>query len=68
MRRPRQEQRRDSEPFNDFVDRVGTDPFEAIALEYKDAGPLNKENIDTYLDWSKSTLYKLERGEGECAV
>ncbi|PZC47371.1 MAG: sulfite reductase (NADPH) hemoprotein beta-component/sulfite reductase (ferredoxin) [Chloroflexi bacterium] len=63
-----QEQRKNDEPFNDFVDRVGTDPFEAIALEYKDAGPLNKDNIDTYLDWSKSVLYKLERGEGECAV
>ena len=63
-----QAQRHDGEAFNQFVDRVGVEPFEAIAIEYKDAGPLNKENIDTYLDWTKTVLFKVERGEGECAV
>ena len=63
-----QEQRLDGESFNQFVDRVGTEPFESVALEFKDAGPLNKENLDTYLDWSHTTLYKVERGEGEGAV
>ena len=58
----------DAEAFNDFVDRVGVGPFEAIMGEFKDVGPLNRENIDTYQDWSKTVLYKLERGEGECAV
>ena len=63
-----QDQRQDGEAFNQFVDRVGTEPFEDIAREYKEPGPLNRENIDTYQDWGKTTLYKLERGEGECAI
>ena len=50
------------------MDRVGVAPFEAIMGEFKEVGPLNRENIDTYQDWSKTVLYKLERGEGECAV
>jgi sulfite reductase beta subunit-like hemoprotein len=60
--------RAESEPFNTFVDRVGVSPFEAIIAEYQDMGPLNRENIGTYMDWNKTVLYKLERGEGECAV
>ena len=47
---------------------MGKEPFEALALAYKDTGPLNKENIGTYLDWGKTLLFKVERGEGECAV
>ena len=56
------------ETFNTFVDRVGVGPFEAIMAESQDLGPLNRENIDTYMDWNKTVLYKVERGEGECAV
>jgi sulfite reductase beta subunit-like hemoprotein len=56
------------ETFNTFVDRVGVGPFEAIMAERQDLGPLNRENIDTYMDWNKTALYKVERGEGECAV
>ena len=63
-----QDQRGEDETFNQFFDRVGPEPFGAIASEFKDAGPLNRENISTYLDWGKATLYKLERGEGECAI
>ena len=63
-----QDRRQEGETFNQFVDRVGTEPFEAIAGEQKEAGPLNRDNIGTYVDWSQTTLYKLERGEGECAV
>ena len=63
-----QSEREPQERFNSFVDRVGKEPFEALALEYKDPGPLSKENIGTYLDWGKTLLFKVERGEGECAV
>jgi sulfite reductase beta subunit-like hemoprotein len=63
-----QEHRVETEPFNTFVDRVGVGPFEAIIGEFQDLGPLNRENIETYMDWSKTVLYKLERGEGECAI
>ena len=63
-----QEHRLDAEQFNEFVDRVGVGPFEAIMGEFKEIGPLNRDNIDTYQDWDKTVLYKLERGEGECMV
>ena len=33
-----------------------------------DLGPLNRDNIHSYMDWGKTVIYKLERGEGECAV
>ena len=60
--------RNDGEKFNDFVDRVGVAPFEEVASQFREVGKLNKENLDTYIDWGKTILYKLERGEGECAV
>ncbi|MEE9324386.1 MAG: nitrite/sulfite reductase [Dehalococcoidia bacterium] len=63
-----QEQRQEGEPFNQFVDRVGKEPFETLTAQYKEVGPLNRENIDTYMDWSKTLLFKVERGEGECAI
>ncbi|MBI67732.1 MAG: ferredoxin--nitrite reductase [Chloroflexi bacterium] len=63
-----QDNRSKEEPFNDFVDRVGTEPFERLADQFRDVGSLNKENLDTYMDWGKTILYKIERGEGECAV
>ena len=63
-----QSQRQEEESFNQFVDRVGIEPFEEAVSRFKVEGPLNKESLDTYLDWGKTVLYKVERGEGECAV
>ena len=63
-----QSERSEGESFNDFVDRVGTTPFEDLAAQYREVGTLNKENLETYVDWGRTILYKLERGEGECAV
>ncbi len=61
--------RNDGEKFNDFVDRVGVAPFEEIFGQFKEEiGPLDRDHINTYMDWGKTVLYKLERGEGECAV
>ena len=63
------ENRNADEPFASFVQRVGTAPFEQMFRPYKEeVGPLDRENIDSYMDWGKTVLYKLERGEGECAV
>ena len=63
-----QANRVESEEFNSFVDRVGVEPFEEIMTSLRDTGPLNRDNIDTYMDWNKTVLYKVERGEGECAI
>jgi sulfite reductase beta subunit-like hemoprotein len=60
--------RRDNERFNAFVDRVGIAPFEEIVDGFKDVGPLNRDNIANYMDWERTVIYKMERGEGECAV
>ena len=61
-------QRRDGETFNSFVERAGSEPFAAIIGEFKDVGPLNRDNISNYMDWERTIIYKMERGEGECAV
>ncbi len=61
--------RRKDEPFSEFFDRVGKDPFEELLGGYKERlGPLDRENIETYMDWERTVVYKMERGEGECAV
>ena len=62
-------QRNDGEEFADFIDRVGVAEFEEKFGKLKsELGPLDRDNIQSYMDWGKTVVYKLERGEGECAV
>ena len=57
------------EEFNAYMDRVGVQPFEDMFGPWKaEIGPLDRDHIETYMDWGNTALYKLERGEGECAV
>ncbi len=63
-----EEERQDGEEFNAFVERVGTDPFEERVKELAMPVEFNLENLDHFMDWSRSEPYKVERGEGECAV
>ena len=60
--------RLDGEEFSQMVDRVGTKAFEPLAAPYRDLPALTDQSVDTYMDWSKTVLYKVERGEGECSV
>jgi len=63
------ENRNDGEEFADFIDRFGTDHFEQEFGKLKtQVGPLDRDHIETYMDWGKTVTYKMERGEGECAV
>ena len=62
------DERQDGELFKDFAHRLGREPFEAVIKEYADVGPLNKANLDQYIDYDKTVLYLMERGEGECAT
>ena len=62
-----QSQRQDNEPFYAFVDRVGLKPIEEALADLRGAGPV-ADNLDLYQDWERVGLYKVERGEGECAV
>jgi sulfite reductase (ferredoxin) len=61
-------ERDDGEPFNAFVDRVGTEPFAEAAKELSLPVELNLENLQHFIDWHRSDPYQVERGEGECAV
>ncbi len=61
-------ERRDGEQFNDLVERVGTDPFEAQVKDLAMPVEFSLETLDQFIDWSRSEPYKVERGEGECAV
>ena len=63
-----QENRTDGELFKDFVVRLGPPAFEPVLAEFKEVGELNRDTIDTYMDWDKTVKYVLERGEGECAI
>ncbi len=61
-------EREGDEAFNDFVERVGTDSFEERVSDLKMPVEFNAENLTHFIDWNRSEPYKVERGEGECAV
>ena len=56
------------ELFRDFVVRVTPQAFEPIIAELKETRELNRDSIDAYMDWDKTIIYKMERGEGECSI
>ena len=58
----------DGETFKQFVDRIGTEPFEELISDLKLPVEFNSENLLHFIDWNRSEPYKVERGEGECAV
>lgn len=60
--------RQGEELFSDFVERVGTEPFEDLAKDLTLAVDFNEETKELFVDWQRTGLYKMERGEGECAV
>jgi sulfite reductase beta subunit-like hemoprotein len=61
-------ERSEHEPFNDLVERIGTDRFEAEVKDLTMPVEFSLETLDQFVDWSRSEPYKVERGEGECAV
>jgi sulfite reductase beta subunit-like hemoprotein len=61
-------ERSDGEEFNDFVERAGTERFEAEVKDLTMPVEFSLETLDQFVDWSRSEPYKVERGEGECAV
>ncbi|MFI5121716.1 MAG: nitrite/sulfite reductase [Vicinamibacteria bacterium] len=56
------------EPFNDFVERVGTGRFEEEVKELTLPAEFSLETMSQFIDWNRSEPYVVERGEGECAV
>ena len=60
--------RQNGEVFNGFLDRVGVGPVAAIVAEAQGVVETIDQESDLYYDWDRTNAYKLERGEGECAV
>ncbi len=60
--------RAEGEDFNAFVDRVGTQEFEARVKDLVMPVEFNLENMNYFIDWTKSAPFEVVRGEGECAV
>ena len=62
------ENRKTDEIFNDYVDRIGVETYEGLLAPVSTVPPLDKDSIGYYIDWNRDVLYKVERGEGECAA
>ena len=60
--------RADGEKFNDFLARVGLEAVTEVSEQAQEAAAEATPGSDLYKDWERTNLYKLERGEGECAV
>ena len=60
--------RNDGETFNEFADRVGKEEFEALIKDLSMPVEFGVENMLHFVDWERKEPYKVERGEGECAV
>ncbi len=61
-------QRSEGEIFTDFVERVGTEEFERQVSDLAMPAEFSLDNMLQFVDWNRSEPYKVERGEGECAV
>jgi sulfite reductase (ferredoxin) len=60
--------RNEGEEFNAFVDRVGTQEFEARVKDLTMPIEFRLENMTLFVDWTKNAPFEVQRGEGECAV
>jgi sulfite reductase beta subunit-like hemoprotein len=56
------------EEFNTFAERVGSARFEEEVKELTLPVEFSLETMQQFIDWSRSSPYKVERGEGECAI
>ena len=57
-----------AERFNQFLDRVGLEELTGVAIAAEESAQKAAPGSDMYVDWERTNLYKLERGEGECAI
>jgi sulfite reductase beta subunit-like hemoprotein len=63
-----EEEREDGEVFNAFVGRVGAKRFQELVKDLSMPVEFSVENLMHFVDWERKEPYKVERGEGECAV
>ena len=60
--------REQGEEFNAFVERAGAEAFEAAVKDLTLPAEFSLETMQEFIDWNRSSPYKVERGEGECAI
>ena len=58
----------DGEEFNPFAERVGAARFEEEVKDLTMPAEFSLETMQQFIDWNRSSPYKVERGEGECAI
>jgi sulfite reductase beta subunit-like hemoprotein len=58
----------EGEEFNAFAERIGAARFEAEVKDLTLPAEFSLETMQEFIDWSRSSPYKVERGEGECAI
>jgi len=63
-----EDERLDGEEFNAFVDRVGTTVFEGVAADLALPSEFSDETISDFIDWNRTDIFQVQRGEGECAA
>jgi sulfite reductase beta subunit-like hemoprotein len=61
-------ERADGEEFNAFAERTGAESFEAAVKDLTLPAEFSLETMQQFIDWNRSSPYKVERGEGECAI
>jgi sulfite reductase beta subunit-like hemoprotein len=61
-------ERADGEEFNAFAERAGAARFEETAKDLTLPAEFSLETMQQFIDWNRSSPYKVERGEGECAI
>lgn len=63
-----QENREAGEEFADYAERVGAEPFEEVARDLALPVEYTEDEQGVFVDWARTGLFKVERGEGECAI
>jgi sulfite reductase beta subunit-like hemoprotein len=61
-------EREQGEEFNAFAERTGAGSFEEIVKDLTMPAEFSLETMQQFIDWNRSSPYKVERGEGECAI
>jgi sulfite reductase (ferredoxin) len=61
-------ERAEGEEFNAFAERAGAGRFEEEVKELTLPAEFSLETMQQFIDWQRSSPYKVERGEGECAI
>ncbi len=61
-------EREEGEEFNPFAERVGAESFETAVKDLTMPAEFSLKTMQQFIDWNRSSPYKVERGEGECAI